>query len=1017
MSKFSNRRKEIMLSFSLDKTFIESYRNKPETFGFNGLGNIVFYRTYSRIKDNGEYETWVDVCERVINGMYSILQDYTIQHNRRWDYTKAQRDAQEAFDRMFNFKWTPSGRGLWMMGTPFIHERKTSEALLNCAFISTKDIASEKGEIFEWIANMLMLGVGVAFDTIGAKTILVTMPDAEFTDTYVIPDSREGWAKSITLLINTYLTKDENPITFDYSLIRKKGEPIKGFGGIASGSEPLELCHNRIREYLNKNCGKDITSRTITDICNAIGACVVAGNVRRSAELALGYANDEDYISLKNYSMEENKYRMEIGWSSNNSVIGDNVTDYSSIANNIYYNGEPGLIWLDNISKYGRMGEKKYDNAIGVNPCFTSDTMVQTLDGHYPIAELVGKNVSVWNGREWTTINNFRKTGEMQPITKITLHDGTQIRATPYHKFILENGNRIEARDLSVGDRLKITSANNTHGNIKIDGAYIKGFLMGDGTLKRDVPCLYLYSEKYQCEERLISSLSEIEYKRYGTFEKYDIDFSKEYNINRENSTRKTMRGLSSRRETILPYLNKSRIPQEMFAATYESKLEFLAGLFDADGTAADTKNGFMYQISSINENMLYDLQLLLKSIGVQSTVRLNKKATRTDFNDGYGEYDTKELYRLTISQTSSIHFANQVKFSRLISLANKTVSYNIKPRWNAIDKIEYDGEEDVYCCTVEDTHQFSLTCGIDVGQCGEVALASREMCNLSEIYMQNMDDEYDFQRTIKFAYLYSKAITLTYEWISDKKSRKIMMKNRRTGVGTTGIAQFLATHSIPELTEWWNNGYNLIQSYDNRYSQWLNVPKSIRTTTMKPSGTVSLLAGATPGAHFPHDNWYIRRVRIQSDTPMLKVLEYAGYRIEKDAYSDNTSVVEIPIHIPGKTIKNMTIWEQMQLASLVQKYWSDNSVSVTISFEPEKTTIEDIKTCIALYANELKSVSMLPITPEGQYAQMPYESITKEEYNERIGEITKIANLAESMTIINKMKDLYCDGDSCSVV
>ena len=101
-----------MLSFKLSEEFVDSYRSKPEKFGFNGLGNIVFYRTYSRIKENGEYETWTDVCARVINGMYSLLQDHARKNKRRWDSDKAQKDAQEAFDRMFNFKWTPSGRGL-----------------------------------------------------------------------------------------------------------------------------------------------------------------------------------------------------------------------------------------------------------------------------------------------------------------------------------------------------------------------------------------------------------------------------------------------------------------------------------------------------------------------------------------------------------------------------------------------------------------------------------------------------------------------------------------------------------------------------------------------------------------------------------------------------------------------------------------------------------------------------------------------------------------------------------------
>ena len=268
-----------MMNFTLDYNFVLNYVNKKEEFGFNGLGAITFYRTYSRKKENGEYETWCDVCQRVINGMYSILKDHAQKYNCQWDEEKMQLSAQQAFDAMFHFKWTPSGRGLFMMGTPFVHERKVSESLLSCAFVSTKNIAIERGNIFSWITNMLMLGVGVAYNTFGAGTLTPQEP-LPFQNIYKIPDSREGWSESIKLLFNSYFDQNAK-VDFDYKKIRPKGEPIKGFGGIASGPEPLIQCHSRIREYMNKNIGKSLTSRTIIDIANAIGACVIAGNVRR----------------------------------------------------------------------------------------------------------------------------------------------------------------------------------------------------------------------------------------------------------------------------------------------------------------------------------------------------------------------------------------------------------------------------------------------------------------------------------------------------------------------------------------------------------------------------------------------------------------------------------------------------------------------------------------------------------------------------------------------------------------
>ena len=111
-----------MFSFCLTDDFINSYKDKEVPFGFkdagnNALGEITFIRTYSRKKEDGTKEKWHEVCERVINGMYSIQKDHCKQHRLPWNDRKAHASAQEAFDRMFNLKWTPPGRGLWMMGS------------------------------------------------------------------------------------------------------------------------------------------------------------------------------------------------------------------------------------------------------------------------------------------------------------------------------------------------------------------------------------------------------------------------------------------------------------------------------------------------------------------------------------------------------------------------------------------------------------------------------------------------------------------------------------------------------------------------------------------------------------------------------------------------------------------------------------------------------------------------------------------------------------------------------------
>ena len=215
-----------------------------------------------------------------------------------------------------------------------------------------------------------MLGVGVGFDTKGAGEVLIKGVDKKRdSTTFEIPDTREGWVESLQHLLESYFHGTQ-AVEFDYSKIRALGEPIKGFGGVSSGPEPLEEVHEDIRKVLEGNAGNPITITTIVDIMNLIGKCVVAGNVRRTAEIVFGDPDNEEYLDLKNYKV--NPHRDQFGWTSNNSVFAKLGMDYTEIAKRIVDNGEPGLAWLDNMREYSRMkngGDNKDHRVMGGNPC------------------------------------------------------------------------------------------------------------------------------------------------------------------------------------------------------------------------------------------------------------------------------------------------------------------------------------------------------------------------------------------------------------------------------------------------------------------------------------------------------------------------------------------------------------------------------------------------------------------------------------------------------------------------
>ena len=175
--------------FKLSEAFIEPYKTREVPWG--PLGYVTFKRTYARRLSEFETgaegtEEWWQTCRRVIDAMFDMQKQHVYHLGLEWNDSKAQSTAKDAYDRLFNLKWTPPGRGLWMMGTKFVEER-TAAGLFNCAFRSTRDIATKGGYLFAWMMDALMVGIGVGFDTEGAGTITIKEP--KYTnDTLVIND-------------------------------------------------------------------------------------------------------------------------------------------------------------------------------------------------------------------------------------------------------------------------------------------------------------------------------------------------------------------------------------------------------------------------------------------------------------------------------------------------------------------------------------------------------------------------------------------------------------------------------------------------------------------------------------------------------------------------------------------------------------------------------------------------------------------------------------------------------------
>ncbi len=664
--------------FQLDGEFIAGYAGRQPDWG--PIGYVTYKRTYARALQSGSlYQRHLDLASqhglrgseefwltlvRVTEGTFELQRRHCESLALPWDPARAQASAREMYRLMWEFKFLPPGRGLWMMGTPAV-EKIGGAVLANCAFVSTKDIAANFSDPFCFLMDMSMLGVGVGGDTRGAGQVRLVRPQVD-PEPYVVEDTREAWVELIRRVLNAYVGVGRLPGRIDTSLVRPAGSAIRTFGGTASGPEPLEELWTSLVNLLETRIGLEVRSEDIVDIFNLIGRCVVAGNVRRSAEIMFGDTADEAFLDLKD--REKNAAALDSHrWASNNSILATVGQKYAAVARRTAKNGEPGYLWLENARAYSRMdgaADHKDDAVMGTNPC-------------------------------------------------------------------------------------------------------------------------------------------------------------------------------------------------------------------------------------------------------------------------------------------------------------------------------------------------------------GEQSLESHELCCLVETFPNRHDALWEYQRTLKYAYLYAKTVTLVPT--HDRRTNAVMLRNRRIGTSMSGIVQAMKRLGKRQFFEWCEAGYEYICRVDRVYSRWLCIPESIKKTSIKPSGTVSLLPPpTTPGIHHPISQYYWRVIRFATDSPLVVALRDAGYRcVQLDPASEpNTTAVYFPVETPDfdRSEDEVSMWEQLETAAQVQRYWADNQVSVTIKFD-KKTEGPQIRHALELYEVRLKGVAFLPHEDHG-YAHAPYQRIDRETYEAAVAGLRPL----DLNAVGNETQERFCDGDKCVV-
>jgi len=451
---YRQKRSDIREKEKLVPERVKKLADESKKYFRNALSEFVYYRTYSRwIEEEGRRETWVETVDRYMNFMCDNLGDNLDED-----------EYSEIRNAILNQEVMPSMRLMWSAGHA---AEKTNVSAYNCSFI-----APYRLEDFAEIMYLLMCGTGVGF-SVESQTVqqlpIVRRQVGKNLKTHMIEDSKEGWGNTLTLGLKTWYSGKD--ISFDFSHLRPAGARLKTMGGRSSGPEPLKALLEFSRAKILAAQGRRLSNTDVHDIICKIGEVVVMGGVRRSALISLSDLDDTEMRLAKSGKFYlTNPQRM---MANDSAVYNEKPTatkfleEWLALAESGA--GERGIFNKGGLSK--QLPQRRWKTfekhlaTSGTNPCITGDTLVYVADGrgHVPIERLAQERVDVpvfcldQNQRVAIRyMRNPRITGIKIPVYEVTLEDGSKIKVTENHKFLLKDGTYREVKNLSFGSSLYI---------------------------------------------------------------------------------------------------------------------------------------------------------------------------------------------------------------------------------------------------------------------------------------------------------------------------------------------------------------------------------------------------------------------------------------------------------------------------------------------------------------------------------------------------------------------------------
>lgn len=1024
------------------------------------LSDVILHMKYARyMPDKKRRETWEEIIARNMS-----------MHIEKFPHLEA--EILDAYSLVLDRKILPSMRTMQFAGRPIALNASRG---YNCAYMPIDSVDAFAETMF-----LLLGGTGVGYSV--QKHHIEKLPplrgpiraeeDGGKNKRYLINDSLEGWAETVKILMESYFFAKKD-VDFDYRDIRPKGAQLVTAGGKAPGPQPLKDCVHNIRKVLDnalqergRNCR--LTSLEVHDILCHIADAVLSGGIRRCLPKGAMVHTEGGMVPIQEVTVGTSvltcngfqPVRAKYVQGEQETIIIKTVDGSFECTPN---HRMAVLKGIDKIEWVEAANLKEGDRLVATNESVPGERVPELPSYEYihPEYSTTCKDITIpsfdediaWflgtlhaNGYVYYRADKNGANSYVSfvfALDKLPLAERVQLIISRFGlapKLMKRKGEnsyivQVQSKQFAMYLHTHFKQANTTltvpsfiwTAPVAYRLAYVAGIMDSDGCASnRPVKILSTVYESFA---------EELQNLLYSCGIQTRLDYSLTNNERRNALGWKPLFGLSAVSmkavNTIVenpnfmrkPKLRNgakrgSRFPSEwVIEKGVSPKIKTIMGAYHNKHITVETYSKYVSPVKYIPVEVIG-----LEKGRVVETYDLEVETNHDFFCNGYLTHNSAMISFFSYDDDEMLNCKNGAYWetnSQRGRANNSVVLLRHKLTKEAFDKIwervkqSGSGEPGIYL--TNDKNMLG-------NPCNEASLHENTFCNLVTILVSDIVTQEEFNVRCKAAALIStlQASTTDFHYLREAWRRNTE-RDALLGISMTGIAtkEFLDAVNLTE-------GAEIVLAENERVAKLIKINKAARTTLVKPDGTSSLLLGCSSGIHAWYDQYYIRRIRVGKNEAIYTYFKVNNPELlEEDQIAKDTAIIVLPIKAPdGAITRNESAGDALERVKKIYNEWivpghrkgsNTHNSSVTINIKPDEW--DTVKDWMWENRQHYNGISVLPYD-NGVYIQAPFESITKERYDELMKKVHDIdlSQVWEAHDDTNLAGEIACGGGACEI-